>query len=124
PDRSIVVLHACCHNPTGVDPTREQWDRIIALLAERDLVPFIDFAYQGFGEGIQEDAYAVRALAAAGIPCLISSSFSKSFSLYRERVGALTLLTADAEESKRVLSQLKRVIRTNYSNPASHGAQV
>ncbi len=124
PDRSIVVLHACCHNPTGVDPTPDQWQQIAALFGERDLIPFIDFAYQGFGRGIELDAEAVRLFARAGIPCLISSSFSKSFSLYRERVGALTLLTGSADESKRALSQLKRVIRTNYSNPASHGAQV
>jgi len=124
PSRSIVVLHACCHNPSGVDLNREQWDSIVSLFRDSDLVPFLDFAYQGFGAGLEEDAYAVRAFAAAGIPCLISSSFSKSFSLYRERVGALTILTETADEAKRVLSQLKRVIRTNYSNPPSHGGQV
>ena len=124
PARSIVVLHACCHNPTGVDLSPEQWQRVVALLKDSDLVPFLDFAYQGFGASVDEDAFAVRAFASAGIPCLIASSFSKSFSLYRERVGALTVVTARAEESKRVLSQIKRVIRTNYSSPASHGAQV
>lgn len=124
PARSIVLLHACCHNPTGVDPTREQWKALVEVFKTADLIPFIDFAYQGFGEGIDEDAYAVRLFAAAGLSCLIASSFSKSLSMYRERVGAFTVLTASAEESKRVLSQLKRVIRTNYSNPASHGAQV
>ncbi|MFA5866256.1 MAG: amino acid aminotransferase [Phycisphaerae bacterium] len=124
PARSIVLLHACCHNPTGVDPSREQWRVLVDVFKGSDLIPFIDFAYQGFGDGIEEDAFAVRSFAAAGISCLIASSFSKSFSLYRERVGALTLLTSSAEESKRVLSQLKRVIRTNYSNPSSHGAQV
>lgn len=124
PPRSIVVLHACCHNPSGVDLSREQWIEVVRLFQNADLIPFLDFAYQGFGDGIVEDAFAVRAFAEAGIPCVIASSFSKSFSLYRERVGALTLLTASADESKRVLSQLKRVIRTNFSNPPSHGAQV
>lgn len=124
PPKSIVVLHACCHNPTGVDLTPEQWRIVADLFQSSDLIPFIDFAYQGFAESLEADAFAVRAFANAGIPCLIASSFSKSFSLYRERVGALSILTASAEESKRVLSQLKRVIRTNYSNPASHGAQI
>jgi aromatic-amino-acid transaminase len=124
PARSIVVLHACCHNPSGVDLTHEQWDAVVALFQGSSLIPFLDFAYQGFGKGLDEDAYAVRKFAAAGIPCLISNSFSKSFSLYRERVGALTLITESAEEAKRVLSQVKRVIRTNYSNPPSHGGQV
>jgi aromatic-amino-acid transaminase len=124
PAKSIVLLHACCHNPSGVDLDRVQWDAVVELFANSELIPFLDFAYQGFAEGTDADAHAVRAFAEAGIPCLISNSFSKSFSLYRERVGALTVLTADAEESKRILSQLKRVIRTNYSNPPSHGAQV
>lgn len=124
PPRSLVLLHACCHNPTGVDLSREQWDRVIHLCRERALLPFLDFAYQGFAEGIAQDAYAVRAFAAAEIPCLIANSFSKSFSLYGERVGALTLLTQNADQSKRILSQIKRVIRTNYSNPPMHGAQI
>jgi len=124
PPHGIVVLHACCHNPSGVDLSRAQWTEVVNLLQNADLIPYLDFAYQGFGDGIEEDAFAVRAFAQAGVPCLIASSFSKSFSLYRERVGALTLLTADADESKRVLSQVKRVIRTNFSNPPSHGAQV
>ena len=124
PARAIVVLHAACHNPTGVDLSPDQWSRVAAIVQERELIPYLDFAYQGFGDGVEEDAAAVRAFATAGIPCLIASSFSKSFSLYRERVGALTVVTEDAAESKRVLSQLKRVIRTNYSNPASHGGQV
>jgi aromatic-amino-acid transaminase len=124
PAGSIVLLHACCHNPTGVDPSREQWNELVEIFKTHDLVPFIDFAYQGFGEGIEEDAYAIRLFAEAGIPTLISSSFSKSMSIYRERVGALTILTGSADESKRVQSQLKRVIRTNYSNAVSHGAQV
>lgn len=124
PARSIVVLHACCHNPTGVDLDATQWDEVVAIAKEKSLVPFVDFAYQGFGEGLLEDAVAVRAFAKAELPFVISSSFSKSFSLYRERVGAISLVTSGADESKRVTSQLKRVIRTNYSNPSSHGAQV
>ena len=124
PAQSIVVLHACCHNPTGVDLNTEQWQLVIDVIKQRNLVPFLDFAYQGFGESLDADAYAVRAFAEAGIQCLIASSFSKSFAMYRERVGALTILTESGEESKRVLSQVKRVIRTNYSNPPSHGAQI
>jgi aromatic-amino-acid transaminase len=124
PKRSIVLLHAACHNPTGVDLTPAQWARLVELFRATDLVPFLDFAYQGFGEGIDQDAASVRAFAEARIPCFVASSFSKSFSLYRERVGALTVLTGGADETKRALSQLKRVVRTNYSNPSSHGAQV
>jgi aromatic-amino-acid transaminase len=124
PPRSIVLLHGSCHNPTGVDLSREQWDALVTLFQSADLIPFIDFAYQGFGEGLEEDAYGVRAFADADIACLIANSFSKTFSLYRERVGGLTILTAHAEESQRVLSQVKRVIRTNYSSPPSHGAQI
>lgn len=124
PPQSIVVLHACCHNPTGVDLSQEQWRLVIDVVQGKNLVPFLDFAYQGFGESLESDAFAVRAFAEAGIPCLIASSFSKSFALYRERIGALTLLTGNAEESKRVLSQVKRVIRTNYSSPPSHPAQI
>jgi aromatic-amino-acid transaminase len=124
PARSIVVLHACCHNPTGVDLNEEQWRLVVDVVKQQGLLPFLDFAYQGFGESLDADAFAVRTFAEAGIQCLIANSFSKSFALYRERVGALTILTTSAEESKRVLSQVKRVIRTNYSNPSSHGAQI
>ncbi|MCI0392041.1 MAG: aspartate/tyrosine/aromatic aminotransferase [Acidobacteria bacterium] len=124
PARSIVLLHACCHNPTGVDLSKEQWPLVIDVVRQMDLVPFLDFAYQGFGESIDADAFAVRAFAESGIPTLIANSFSKNFSLYRERVGALTIITASAEESKRVLSQVKRIIRTTYSSPSSHGAQL
>ena len=124
PAKSIVLLHACCHNPTGVDLSAAQWDEVVSVVREHDLVPFVDFAYQGFGEGIEQDAVAVRAFTRAGLPCVISSSFSKSFSLYRERVGAITFVTADADEAKRVTSQLKRTVRTNYSSPSSHGGQV
>ncbi|MGB6009187.1 aromatic amino acid transaminase [Castellaniella sp.] len=121
PAGTIVVLHACCHNPTGVDPSPEQWRDIAQTLQAGQLVPFLDIAYQGFGAGLEEDAAVVRLFADLGMTMFISSSFSKSFSLYGERVGALTLVTGDDEESARVLSQLKRVIRTNYSNPPTHG---
>lgn len=124
PANSIIVLHACCHNPTGVDLTHDQWRLLVDVVKQSNLIPFLDFAYQGFGESLEADAFAVRAFAESGMSCLIASSFSKSFALYRERVGALTILTSSAEESKRVLSQAKRVIRTNYSNPSSHGAQI
>ncbi|HJD45104.1 MAG TPA: aspartate/tyrosine/aromatic aminotransferase [Candidatus Paenalcaligenes intestinipullorum] len=124
PANTIVVLHACCHNPTGVDPTFEQWQHIADVVQENKLIPFLDIAYQGFGQGLDEDAAAVRLFAERGINTFISSSFSKSFSLYGERVGALTLLTHSAEEAQRVLSQVKRVIRTNYSNPPTHGGKV
>ena len=120
---SIIVLHACCHNPTGADLTQEQWDQVVLLFQKRELIPFLDFAYQGFAVGLEEDAYAVRLFAQAQIPYLIANSFSKSFSLYRERVGALTIVGTNAEEANRVLSQVKRDVRSNYSNPAAHGAQ-
>ena len=121
---TIVVLHACCHNPTGVDPDRTQWARIVATVVERGLMPFLDIAYQGFAEGVEADAFVVRAFADTGVEFLVSSSFSKSFSLYGERVGALSIVTADRSESTRVISQLKRVIRTNYSNPPTHGGAI
>ena len=121
---TIAVLHACCHNPTGCDLSEAQWRDVVAVLAERRLVPFLDMAYQGFGEGIAEDGRAVGLCVAAGLDCLVATSFSKSFSLYGERVGALSVVCASADEAARVLSQLKRVIRTNYSNPPTHGAAV
>jgi len=121
---TVVVLHACCHNPTGVDPEPAQWRQIVDCVRERGLVPFVDIAYQGFGESLEADASVVRLVASAGIDALVASSFSKSFSLYGERVGALTLLTASRDQSERVLSQLKRVIRANYSNPPTHGASL
>ncbi len=121
---SIVVLHACCHNPTGVDLTQDQWTEVIAIVVDRGLIPFLDIAYQGFDEGIELDAAVVRRFAEAGGPLFVSSSFSKSFSLYGERVGALSVVAANDEEAQRVLSQVKRVIRTNYSNPPTHGGQV
>lgn len=124
PAGTIVVLHACCHNPTGVDPSAEQWRQIAMALQAGQLVPFLDIAYQGFGAGLEEDASVVRLFADMGMTMFISSSFSKSFSLYGERVGALTLVTGGDDESARVLSQLKRVIRTNYSNPPTHGGAI
>ncbi|AZY48888.1 amino acid aminotransferase [Bordetella avium] len=124
PEQTIVVLHACCHNPTGVDPTAEQWKQIAEVVKARKLVPFLDIAYQGFGENLEKDASVVRLFASMGLTMLISSSFSKSFSLYGERVGALTAVAGDKDEATRVLSQLKRVIRTNYSNPPTHGGSV
>jgi aromatic-amino-acid transaminase len=124
PERSIVVLHACCHNPTGVDLTDGQWVKVVDACKARGLIPFLDIAYQGFGDGIDADAAAVRRFAGAGIDFLVSSSFSKSFSLYGERVGALSFVAQDKDEAGRVLSQLKRVVRTNYSNPPTHGGSV
>jgi aromatic-amino-acid transaminase len=124
PARSIVVLHACCHNPTGVDLSLDDWKAVLEVLREREHVPFLDIAYQGFGDGIEQDAFAVRLFAESGLQFFVSSSFSKSFSLYGERVGALSIVTASKEEAGRVLSQVKRVIRTNYSNPPTHGATV
>lgn len=121
---SIIILHACCHNPTGADLTAEEWKEVVDVCQARDLVPFLDMAYQGFAEGIDADAVAVRAFAEAGAQFFISSSFSKSFSLYGERVGALSIITDSKDEATRVLSQLKRVIRTNYSNPPIHGGAI
>ncbi|MDD2743101.1 MAG: aspartate/tyrosine/aromatic aminotransferase [Rhodocyclaceae bacterium] len=118
---SIIILHACCHNPTGADLSDAQWQEVVELCRARNLVPFLDMAYQGFADGIEPDAVAVRAFSASGLQFFVSSSFSKSFSLYGERVGALSIITAGKDESARVMSQLKRVIRTNYSNPPIHG---
>ncbi|WP_293935096.1 amino acid aminotransferase [Iodobacter sp.] len=124
PAGSIVVLHACCHNPTGADMSDAQWAEVVDACRERHLVPFLDMAYQGFADGIEEDAIAVRLFSASGLQFFVSSSFSKSFSMYGERVGALSIVTENREEAGRVLSQLKRVIRTNYSNPPIHGGAV
>ena len=121
---TVVVLHACCHNPTGYDLTSQQWDQVIATVKARKLVPFLDMAYQGFGQGIAEDGAAVQKFVASGENFFVSTSFSKSLSLYGERVGALSVLCRDKEEAGRVLSQLKIVIRTNYSNPPTHGGQI
>ncbi|MGF6496140.1 aromatic-amino-acid transaminase [Luteibacter sp. 621] len=124
PKGSVVVLHACCHNPTGVDLAEADWKRVIEAVRTHGLVPFLDIAYQGFGDGIEADAVAVRLFAQADVPFFVASSFSKSFSLYGERVGALSIVTGSHDEAVRVQSQLKRVIRTNYSNPPTHGAAV
>jgi aromatic-amino-acid transaminase len=124
PAGEIVVLHACCHNPTGVDLSQPQWQQVLEVVRSRGLVPFLDIAYQGFGDGLEQDAYPVRLFAEHCPAIFISSSFSKSLSLYGERVGALSVVTASKEEAARVLSQLKRLIRTNYSNPPTHGGEV
>ena len=121
---SVVLLHACCHNPTGEDLSREQWRRLIALLGERRLLPFLDLAYQGFGEGIEADAFAVRALAEAGLPFFTANSFSKSMSVYGERCGALSVVCADRGQAERVLGQLKATVRRTYSSPPIHGGQI
>ena len=121
---TIVVLHACCHNPTGYDLTAAQWDQVIAAVQAKGLTAFLDMAYQGFGHGIQEDGAVVGKFVAAGLNIFVSTSFSKSFSLYGERVGALSVVASNKEEADRVLSQLKVVIRTNYSNPPTHGGAV
>jgi aromatic-amino-acid transaminase len=124
PAKSIVLLHACCHNPTGVDLTRAQWDVLIPLLLERKLIPYLDLAYQGFGDGIEADAYAARALANAGVSFFIANSFSKSMSVYGERCGALSVVCPDADQAARVLGQLKFTVRRNYSSPPIHGGQI
>jgi aromatic-amino-acid transaminase len=124
PARSVVLLHACCHNPTGVDLTRAQWQQLIPVLAERELLPYLDLAYQGYGDGLDEDAYAPRALADAGVTFFIANSFSKSMSLYGERCGALSVVCPDAQQAERVLGQLKATVRRNYSSPPIFGGQL
>ena len=121
---TIVVLHACCHNPTGYDITAAEWDQVVAVVKAKNLTAFLDMAYQGFGHGIQEDGAVIGKFVAAGLNIFVSTSFSKSFSLYGERVGALSVVASDKEEASRVLSQLKIAIRTNYSNPPIHGGAV
>ncbi|MFT3777038.1 MAG: amino acid aminotransferase [Ottowia sp.] len=124
PARGIVLLHASCHNPTGVDLTPEQWRQIIPVIAERGLIPFVDMAYQGFGDGLDEDAFSVRALADAGVQFLVANSFSKNFSLYGERCGGLHVVCADAPTAGTVLGQLKATVRRNYSSPPTHGEAI
>ncbi len=124
PAGTVVVLHACCHNPTGYDITPSQWDEVIAVVKAKNLTPFLDMAYQGFGYGIAEDGAVIGKFVAAGLDFFVSTSFSKSFSLYGERVGALSVLCATKDDAARVLSQLKIVIRTNYSNPPTHGGAI
>ncbi|MBS3960289.1 MAG: aspartate/tyrosine/aromatic aminotransferase [Sandarakinorhabdus sp.] len=124
PAGSVVLLHACCHNPSGVDLDRAQWDTLAVLLREQRLLPYLDLAYQGFGDGIDDDAYALRALAAAGLPMFVANSFSKSMSVYGERVGALSVVCPDAAQAECVLGQLKATVRRNYSSPPLHGARL
>ncbi len=121
---TVVVLHACCHNPTGCDLTAAQWAQVVAVVQARGLVAFLDMAYQGFGDGLREDGAVVQQFLQSGVDFLVATSFSKSFSLYGERVGALSVVCENKDEAQRVLSQLKIVIRSNYSNPPTHGAQV
>ncbi|HXD07096.1 MAG TPA: amino acid aminotransferase [Burkholderiaceae bacterium] len=122
--RSIVLLHACCHNPTGVDLSPAQWQELIPVIRDRGLIAYVDIAYQGFGDGIEEDAFAIRALADAGVSFFVASSFSKSFSLYGERCGGLSVVCPDRAEAELVLGQMKATIRRNYSSPPTHGGQV
>ncbi len=124
PARSVVLMHACCHNPTGVDLTQDQWRALVPVIRERELLPFLDLAYQGYGDGIEADAFAPRLLADEGLPFLIANSFSKSMSLYGERCGGLSVVCPDADQAARVLGQMKFMIRRNYSNPPMHGGQV
>ena len=124
PARSVVVMHACCHNPTGVDLTQAQWRALVPVIRERGLLPFLDLAYQGYGDGIEEDAFAPRLLADEGLAFLIANSFSKSMSLYGERCGGLSVVCPDADQAARVLGQMKFMIRRNYSNPPMHGGQI
>lgn len=124
PARSVVLMHACCHNPTGVDLSPDQWRALVPVIRERELLPFLDLAYQGYGDGIEEDAFAPRLLADEGLSFLIANSFSKSMSLYGERCGALSVVCPDADQAARVLGQLKFMIRRNYSNPPMHGGQI
>lgn len=124
PANSIVLLHPCCHNPTGVDLSQAQWQQVIEVVKARSLIPFLDIAYQGFGEGLVDDAYAIREVARAGVPCLVSNSFSKIFSLYGERVGGLSVVCDDVDSAQSVLGQLKATVRRNYSSPPNFGAQL
>lgn len=124
PSGDVIMLHGCCHNPTGIDPTAEQWNKLAELIHERGLLPFLDFAYQGFADGINEDAIGLRTFAQPGKELIVCSSFSKNFGLYCERVGALTIVAADKRSADTVQSQVKSCIRANYSNPPAHGAEL
>ena len=124
PARSIVLLHACCHNPTGVDLSPEQWAALVPVLRQRQLIPYLDLAYQGYGEGIEEDAHAIRALASAGLSFFVANSFSKSMSVYGERAGALSVVCADRDEAELVMGQLRATVRRNYSSPGLHAAGI
>ena len=120
----VVLFHGCCHNPTGADLTNAQWDAVIEVLKARNLIPFLDIAYQGFGAGMEDDAYAIRAMVAAGVSFFVSNSFSKNLSFYGERCGGLSVICQDAEEASRVLGQMKATVRRNYSSPPTHGGQI
>ncbi|NDV61135.1 aspartate/tyrosine/aromatic aminotransferase [Puniceicoccales bacterium CK1056] len=124
PENDIVLLHACCHNPTGVDPTEEDWETIAKVCKERKLLPLLDFAYQGFSKGWIDDAVAIRAFSEYGLEFIVCSSFSKNFGLYQDRVGAMHVVAKNADEAARILSQLKVIVRTNYSNPPAHGSAI
>ena len=124
PAHSVVLLHACCHNPTGVDLSKAQWAELIPLLKRRGLIPYLDIAYQGYGDGIEEDAFAIRAIVDAGLTAFVANSFSKSMSLYGERAGALSVVCESAEEAALVLGQMKATVRRNYSSPAIHAAGI
>ncbi len=124
PSRSVVLLHGCCHNPTGADPTPQEWEKIADILRQRELLPFFDFAYQGFGKGIEEDAHVIRTFAHQSLECVVAASYSKNFGLYSERVGTLFVITRSSETAQRVLSKLKVIARTCYSNPPRHGGAV
>ena len=124
PARSVVLLHACCHNPTGVDLARAQWEQLVPVLRDRELLPYLDIAYQGYGDGIEEDAFAIRLLASAGLTFFVANSFSKSMSVYGERAGALSVVCADRAEAELVLGQMKATVRRNYSSPAIHAAGI
>ncbi len=124
PARSLVLLHACCHNPTGVDLTPAQWQALVPVLRERELIAYLDLAYQGYGDGIDEDAFAVRLLASEGLSFFVANSFSKSMSVYGERAGALSVVCPSAAEAELVLGQLKATVRRNYSSPALHAAGI
>lgn len=123
-DGSVALLHVCCHNPTGSDFAPEQWNEILQLCERKNMIPFLDFAYQGFKDGLAEDAATVRMFAERGLPALVASSFSKNFGLYSERIGALSIVTSSEDEAARVRSQIKRIIRTIYSNPPTHGSKI
>ncbi|MEQ6290636.1 aromatic amino acid transaminase [Vogesella sp. GCM10023246] len=124
PAKSVVLLHPCCHNPTGVDLSNAQWEQVIEVVKQRDLLPFLDIAYQGFGDSLEADAFAIRAMTAAGVSFFVSNSFSKNLSFYGERCGGLSVVCQDAEEAERVLGQMKATVRRNYSSPPTHGGQV
>ncbi len=124
PAKTIVLLHPCCHNPTGVDLDQDQWRKVIEVVKARDLLPFMDIAYQGFGDSLDDDAFAIRAMTEAGVSFVVSNSFSKNLSFYGERCGGLSVVCGTAEEAGRVLGQMKATVRRNYSSPPTHGGQV